>query len=204
MLLMPSGCERARGDSGPPTPITHHTAKRVIAATYGKTHMQTNLEQTTIQLVSSNNHEPLNMDVPMTVHHAIALLAFATASTFVRYIDEQVRASEHHYFTHGDEFSLGYLEGMQSMYGRFGRWRSVKTDHRTKACNDDSNPELKSEHKLDVASASLFLEYLDKQLRAAEHDYFDDGDTYSWGYLEAMQDMYSEFIAQTQNLMQSA
>lgn len=166
--------------------------------------MKSNLEQSTTELASSSNHEPFNMDVPMTVHHAIALLDFATASTFLRYIEEQVRASEHHYFTHGDEFSLGYLEGMQSMYGRFGRWRHVKTDHRPKASNDISNPELTSEQKLDVASASLFLEFLDQQLRAAEHEYFDDGDTYSLGYLEAMQDMYSEFRAQRQDTNQTA
>jgi hypothetical protein len=32
------------------------------------------------------------MDVPMTVHHAIALLDFELASTFLQFIDEQLRA----------------------------------------------------------------------------------------------------------------
>jgi hypothetical protein len=155
--------------------------------------MENNLEQTDTLLHSSSNHEPFNMDVPMTVHHAIALLDFASASTFLQFIDEQLRASEHHYFTHGDEFSLGYLEGMQGMCGRFRRWRGVKTDHRPKTSKDMSNPELISEHQLDVASASLFLEYLDQQLRTSEHHYFTHGDEFSLGYLEAMQDMYSQF-----------
>jgi hypothetical protein len=151
--------------------------------------MKNNLEQTN----TSSNHESFNMDEPMAVHHAIALLDVALASIFLQFIDEQLRASEHHYFTHGDDFSLGYLEGMQGMCGRFRRWRDIKTDHRSKAPKEMSNPELSDELKLDVASASLFLEHLNQQLRASEHNYFDAGDMYSMGHLEAMQDMYSEF-----------
>jgi hypothetical protein len=151
--------------------------------------MKNNLEQTN----TSSNHEPFNMHVPMTVHHAIALLDVALASTFLQFIGEQLRASEHHYFTHGDDFSLGYLEGMQGMCGRFRRWHNVKTDNRPKVSNLTSDPELISERRLDVASASLFLEYLDQQLRASEHHYFDVGDDYAMGHLEAMQDMYSKF-----------
>jgi hypothetical protein len=158
--------------------------------------MNTNLEQTDAQLPSSSNHEPFIMDVPMTVHHAIAFLDFASASTFLRFMDKQLRASERHYLAHGDGFSLGYLEGMQGMCGRFGRWRDVESDHQPKASRETSNPGIISEQQLDVVSSARFLEYLDQQLRAAEHDYLArDYDAYSLGYLEAMQDMYSWFRA---------
>jgi hypothetical protein len=49
-----------------------------------------------------------------------------------------------------------------------------------------------------AASSSMFLDFVEQQLRAAEHHYLDgDGDSdsnhFDLGYLEAMQDMYSWF-----------
>jgi hypothetical protein len=75
--------------------------------------------------------------------------------------------------------------------------------------NPDHTPELKADIEvmaclwpkftedecmiavLDAQSKSAFLEFLDRQLRASEHHYFEHGDAFSLGYLEAMQDMYS-------------
>ncbi|MEY9357836.1 hypothetical protein ABH994_000557 [Bradyrhizobium yuanmingense] len=52
----------------------------------------------------------------------IAVLDERQKATILRFLDRQLRASEHHYLEHSDQFSLGYLEAMQDVYSQ---WHSI-------------------------------------------------------------------------------
>ena len=79
----------------------------------------------------SSNHLELSED------YTVAFLIAASSSLFLDFLDERLRAAEHHYFDHGDDFSLGYLEAMQDMYSSFRHWHEV-THAKAVALDDDS------------------------------------------------------------------
>jgi hypothetical protein len=76
------------------------------------------------QIANADTHSQSSSDPELFSHDEmmIALLDAQSKSTFLGFLDQQLRASEHHYLEHGDAFSLGYLEGLnKSEHRQAGR-----------------------------------------------------------------------------------